>query len=278
MSRNLADLKLECEARGLVVTQTGKREAKSDYETALRDHYWNESNPGEEMPEQIHPMLARNVKDVEPELKEKMLVDGGQFVVQEKINGCRCLMKIRNPAKGRINHLTSRRLSDETYRFNELHDKMPHYRDLELGDEWEDTIIDGEVLAPCHVIDTRIVDGKGQLTVDILQATAATMNCDPEKSVKIQANYGKLVLHVFDCIRFKGKDIRKLPYAIMKDGELDMAKPSRFMYAAQVVEAFVAKMGHLPCEHCDGEHERSEVAPVDLPGVEQENFLDILNG
>lgn len=279
MTRNLADLKIECEAHGIVVKQSGKREAKSDYEIALRDFYWSKTNTGKEMPEQIAPMLARNVKDVDPSLKEEMLADNGQYVIQEKINGCRCLMKIRNPTKGRINHLTSRRLSDETYRYNELHDKMPHYRDLDLGDEWEDTVIDGEVLAPCHVIDTRIVDGKGQLTVDILQATAATMNCDPEKSIKIQEQYGKLVLHVFDCLRFKGQDVRKLPYVVMtKDGQVDLNKPSRYLYALKVVSAVETKLGVLPCQHCDGEIHTEEQVPVNLPGAEQENFLDILTG
>lgn len=277
MSRNLADLKIECEANGLVVTMAGKKEAKSDYETALRDFYWNKTNPGKELPEQIEPMLARNAKDETEEFRVEAMADGGQWVAQEKINGCRCLLHILH---GEANRLTSRRLSDETYRFNELTDKMPHYRDLDLGPDWHDTVIDGEVLAPVHVIDTRIHDGKGQLTVDILQATAATMNCDPEKSIAIQNRYGKLVLHVFDCLRYKGKDVRNLPYVVLTpEGEMDMTKPSRYLYAMEAVQAVLGKLGDLPCQHCTGERPTSlDETLGPQPGCEQEDFMSILTG
>jgi len=276
MTRNLADLKLECSVQEITATQAGNREAKSDYETALRDFYWQRDHKGEEMPEQILPMLARNVKDVDDNLREEMLADGGRWVSQEKINGCRAIIKFRH---GKPNHITSRRLSDEHYRLNELHDKMPHYRDIELGAEWDDTVIDGEVLMPVHVVDTRIFDGKGQVTVDILQATAATMNCDPVKSIAIQDKYGKLVLHVFDCLRYRGHDIRELPYAVYDcDGLLDLTVESRFLYAMKTVEAVVETIGLLPCEHCTGERPESLPDVEDAPQCEQDNFMDLLAG
>lgn len=277
MSRNLADLKLECEVQSIPVTQAGKKEAKSDYETALRDFYWDRDHSGETMPEQIAPMLARNSKDVDASDKNDMLADGGQFVAQEKINGCRCVMKLNQLNHHTINHLTSRRLSDETYRYNELHDKMPHYRDIDLGAAWDNTVIDGEVMAPVSVIDTRIFDGKGQLTVDILQATAATMNCGAEKSVAIQEKYGRLVLHVFDCLRFKGKDVSHLPYVVLDQaGDIDLSKPSRYGYAVQVVEAITEAIGELPCEHCSGVKAPRPELMEPAPQCNQDDFLDII--
>lgn len=272
MSRNLADLKVECLLHGLEVTPSGKRESKGDFEQALREFYWDRDHAGEEMPEQIIPMLARNVKDVDDSLRKEMTADGGNWVAQEKINGCRALLKIRH---GQINHITSRRISDETYRLNELHNKMPHYRDMELGPEWDDTILDGEVLMPCHVVDTSVYDGKGVVTTDILQATAATMNCDPAKSVAIQEKFGKLVLHVFDCLRFQGMDIRDLPYAVLTpDGGLDVTKESRYLFAMKAVMAVTFKIGELPWDPGDAAEHMPAVDPA--PVCEQDTFAELI--
>lgn len=286
MSRNLADLKAECSSLNLIVIQSGKKEAKSDYESALREFYWQRDHAGALMAEQIEPMLARNLKDVEPELAKAMLADGSGWVAQEKINGCRLTVNIRNPNQGRINWCLSRNLSDETYRLNELHDQMPHYRDLYLGDEWEGTVVDGEVLMPVPVVDTGILGGKGVVTVDILQATAAVMNSGADKSVKLQEHFGKLALHAFDCLRFKGRDIRQLPYVVLtKDGQVDQTKESRYGYLMQVVARFIEVMGEMPCQHCLGitRVEEPEVLPTttdgpELPEVFQDSFDDILNG
>lgn len=266
MSRNLADLKKECEAHGLQVQQTGKREAKADYELALRTFYWERDNLGQEMPEQIQPMLARNSKDLAQEELDILWKDDNNWVAQEKINGCRAIIRLRNPKAGRPNHVTSRRLSDETYRLNELHDVVPHYRDLYLGDEWEDTVVDGELLMPNPVVDTRIVDGKGVVTADILQATAAVMNCAASKSVAIQSQYGKLVLHAFDLIRYKGKDLRKVPYT------------ERYKLLEEVVARVNAVMGDIPCQHCEGVRRVEQPKPAKPePTVTQDDFFDLLD-
>jgi ATP-dependent DNA ligase len=242
---------------------------------------WNTAHPGEEMPEQILPMLARKCSDLEQSQVDKMLADDSGWVEQEKLNGCRSLTKFRRPSQGRINHILSRRVSDETYRQSEIHDVMPHYRDLDLGPEWENTILDGEVLAPVPVVDTTIVDGKGVKTLDILQATAAVLNCDPAKSVAIQARFGKLVIHAFDCLRFQGRDIRDLPYVVLTKDQLavDRTKESRFLYTEQVVNRVLEVMGApLPCAHCEGVRFVKPPAPpkVEMPGAEQEDFLDLL--
>lgn len=232
MARSLAELKSLCKQACLTVIQSGNREAKSDFELALRDHIWAKINPGQEMPEQFEPMLARNSKDVTDEEREEMLRDGSEWVAQEKINGCRCVLKIR--ANG-INHLISRRISDETYRKNELHDQLPHYRDMDLGPEWDNTVVDGEILSSVAVVDTGSV-----VTADILQATAATLNCAPEKSVHIQERFGKMVLHAFDLLRFKGRDVTHLPYYDRKD---PLNPKTRYGLLIQVVARVEEVMG-----------------------------------
>lgn len=280
MSRNLADLQAECAKLGLKVEKPVGREGKAPYEKALCDYMWSTSNPGQDLPEQIPPMLARNCKDLLDSEVESMMSDGSSWVMQEKINGCRCEIKVRNPRKGRINYITSRRVSDETYRLSEMHDQMPHYRDMELGDEWEDTIIDGEILMPVPVVDTSIVDGKGVKTLDILQATAATLNCDAVKSIAIQAKFGKLVHHAFDCLRFKGKDIRDLPYVVLtKDKkEIDRTKESRFLYLEQVVVRVIEVLGEQPCAHCEGVRYVEASKEAAKINVEQEDFMSLLGG
>lgn len=252
MSRSLAQLATECSNLNISVLPKGKKIAKSDYESALREHYWLEAvknlnlhGDAAVMPEQIPPMLSRNVKDVTENESSAMWKDG-TFVAQEKLNGCRCVMRIRNPSQGRINHLTSRRISDQFYRLNELHDNLPHYRDVNLGDEWEDTVIDGEIMSAKAFIDTE-----GVVTKTILHATTASLNCGPEKSARIQARYGKMVLHAFDCMRYQGRDISNLPYVTLtKDGDIDFSGQSRYAYLAKVVARVIEVMGQLPCEHC----------------------------
>lgn len=248
MARNLADLKSLCKQFNLMITKTGKRESKADYEKALREFIWNRDNSGEEMPEQIAPMLARNSKDISEPEREEMFKDGSKWVAQEKINGCRCIMKIRKD--GRPNHLISRRLSDETYRQNELHDQLPHYRDLDLGDEWNDTVVDGEILSAVAVVDTTILEDKrGVVTRDILQATAATLNCSSEKSIAIQKKFGRMVLHAFDLLRFKGRDVTNLPYC--DPSNLSNTR-TRYGLLMQVVERVVGVMGEMKDEYSEG--------------------------
>jgi len=277
MSRNLADLQKECATNGIEVDHGGKKPAKSHYETALRDHYWNRDHVGEELPEQIIPMLARNSKDLPKAGVEAMMADGSDWVAQEKINGCRCTIRFRH---GKINHLLSRNLSDETYRMNELHDHMPHYRDLELGQEWDDTIIDGEVMSSVAVVDTSIVDGKGVKTLDILQATAAIMNSGVDKSVALQKAFGKLIFHAFDCLRFKGKDVRELPYAVLdKDGNLDESAECRWNYLVKVVNHVFATEPSLDYTKHEVELPKHDEVEVVEPDTVQENVFDeLMNG
>lgn len=277
MSRNLSDLQKECADLGLEPDMTGcKRASKERYEVTLRDHYWNRDHNGEELPEQIEPMLARNSKDLPKEELDSMLADVSDWVGQEKINGCRCTIRFRH---GKTNHLLSRNLSDETYRMNELHDQMPHYRDLELGAEWHDTVIDGEVMSSVAVVDTSIVDGKGVKTLDILQATAAIMNSGVEKSVALQKAFGKLIFHAFDILRFQGRDVRELPYVVLNaQGDLDDDAECRYNLLSRVVaHVFITDPTLDYSKHVVELPKHVEQEEIE-PQVVQENVFDELLG
>lgn len=215
MARNLADLKAECIANGLAVVQSGKREAKSDYESALRKFYWEKEHPGLPLLNQHQPMLARNAKDLTEDEQSHMWRDNGSWVAQEKLDGCRCILQINpsvNPFRKATevrNELTSRRMSDQTYRLNELTDKLAFYRDFPFPPEWYGAVVDGEVIMPVAEVNTG-----DTTTKNVLQATAATLNSAPDKANDIQRRHGVMRFQAFDLLSTKGGvDIRNYPYS-----------------------------------------------------------------
>lgn len=203
MSRNIADLKKEALELGLTVKQTAKRESKTDYELALRDYYWQKENGSAPMPPQIDPMLAEQTKGMDEATVEMAWKN---FMMQEKVNGCRGILMI-NPMGDGKNLMQSRRISDKNYRFTLNTDAVPHLRDLSIPDCWDGTILDGELQSPVVSIDTEAV-----VTEGILQSTIALLNCAPEKSVRIQQKFGLLTYKVFDIIQYKGMKVVDCSY------------------------------------------------------------------
>ena len=209
MSRNLADLKRECAEHGLTVTPAGKRESKTDFEVALRNFLWTRDHGDEEMLVQIAPMLGRNIKDVDEATADAIW---STFLVQPKINGCRGILHIfaKSP-NGSIpqSRMTSRRVSDQTYRLNENTGNVPHLRDYEYGSDWDGTVLDGELVSPVNSIETESITTNG-----VLQSTVALLNCSPEKSARIQEKFGQLAYRVFDLLFYKGTDVRRESYKV----------------------------------------------------------------
>lgn len=205
MSRNIDDLKKEARELGLNVIQTGKRESKTDYELALRDFYWKREFGTVKMPPQIDPMLAEQTKGMDSELIESAWKN---YMVQEKINGCRGIFMI-NPMGDGKNLMQSRRISDKSYRFTLNSDNVPHLRDVMFHEDWAGTVLDGELQAQTASLDTESV-----ITEGILQSTIAILNCAPEKAVRIQKKHGNLVYKVFDIISFRGKSVVDEPYHV----------------------------------------------------------------
>jgi len=278
MSRNLADLQKECASLNIEVDMTGcKKASKALYENALRDFYWTRDHSGEGMPEQIVTMLARNSKNLPKEEVASMMADGSEWVGQEKINGCRAVIRFRS---GGINHVTSRNRSDEHYRYNELHGRLPHYRDIDLGEGWDDTILDGEIISSVAVVDTSVFDGKGVKTLDILQATAALLNCGEEKSVALQEKFGKLIFCAFDCLRFMGKDVRDLPYVVLDaNGDIDLHCESRYRCAILIVERLIEVAPDMDYSQWEPELPKHDDSPLPEPAVIQEDaFAELMDG
>lgn len=204
--RNLADLKAECHSNGISVTRSGKREAKADYEKALAKFYWRRDHGDEPMPPQLHPMLARNLKDL-PDDEAEFMWQSPRFVAQLKVDGCRLLMFMGQMG----NHFTSRRLSDKTYRYNENTAQVPHLANLTIPD-LNGTILDGEVVCPKAMVNT----GK-TVTLNGLQATVAILALNPKDAVRVQQEQDcELIFKVFDILHYNGQDVTRRSYLLRK--------------------------------------------------------------
>lgn len=202
MSRNLSQLKAEVELNKLTVKSVG-RVSKASYEEALRNFYWKRDHPFETMAPQLHPMLARNIKDLDPETAEYMW-NSTRVVAQEKVDGCRLLQFIGELGSS----FTSRRISDRTYRYSENTDQLPHLRRI-TSPELVGAVLDGEVICMRHDVDTGAV-----ITRNGLQATVALLAIDPKESERIQREQNAwLVYRVFDILAGPGGvDLTGQPY------------------------------------------------------------------
>lgn len=231
--RNLAELKAECVKNAIIVTRAGKREAKSDYEQALRNFYWKRDYPGHKMPPQLHPMLARNLKDVDKELADLMWASS-RYIAQEKIDGCRLLMFMTETG----NMFTSRRISDKTYRYSENTEQVPHLSNLVIP-SLAGTVIDGEVVSPKARVDT----GK-TITLNGLQATVALLALNPVDSARVQRVQDcQLVFKVFDILQHEGKDVTGLPLRHRQQLLLSVVSTIHQNYSSAKIE-FVTYTDH----------------------------------
>jgi ATP-dependent DNA ligase len=195
--RNLSELKAECAKYGVSVLRSGKREAKSDYEKCLAKFFWKRDHGDEQMPPQLHPMLARNLKDL-TEAEAEYMWASTKWVAQEKIDGCRLLMFIGPNG----NYFTSRRLSDKTYRYAENTAQLPHLSGL-ITPHLFGTVIDGEIQSPKAQVNTGKV-----ITLNVLQATVALLALNPTDSARVQREQDcELIFRVFDILQFRGEDV-----------------------------------------------------------------------
>ena len=198
--KTLAELQDACGDLGLVVESTG-RPNKEVWITALRRHFWERDDPGQPIPEQIEPMLLGDWNDITAEQAESLENDHHAWAVQPKLDGCRALFHIKNEGI----RVTSRTISDVTFRLSEHQDNVPH---LSTGLQFlQDTILDGELVCPIAKIDTGSTN-----TENALQAAVAILATSPDKALSIQAqNDTYLEFHVFDVLRFQGHDVTQQP-------------------------------------------------------------------
>jgi len=204
--KNLAELQAECAALGINVETKG-RASKVPYIAALRDYHWQKGHPGEPMPAQIMPMLLGSWEDLEKEEARQIEQDHHAWIVQPKMDGIRALFHIQ----GDRVRITSRTVSEVTYRLSEFQDNLPHLAtDLAgLGG----TILDGELVFPRSRLDTG-----STVTENSLQATMAVLAASPIKARQFQSGqHAYVYFHAFDILRSCGQDVTPLPLIERQD-------------------------------------------------------------
>lgn len=139
--KNLAELQKECAALGIRVTTKG-RASKDPYIATLRDYHWRKDHPDEPPPAQVMPMLLGSWEDLDDDEAETIENDHHAWIIQPKLDGVRALLHI----EGDRVRITSRSVSEVTYRLSEFQDNLPH---LANGlSELNGTILDGELVCP----------------------------------------------------------------------------------------------------------------------------------
>lgn len=128
----------------------------------------------------VVPMTAKEITDEE---EQKQCLRSADFIVEEKFDGTRATMHfIKNGAR-----IFSRRVSEKTGWFCENSDSVPHLRDLFIP-ELKGTVIDGEMFIPNRPF----------------KDVSSTLNCTWDKAIQRQEELGKIVLHAFDIVFYKG--------------------------------------------------------------------------
>lgn len=202
--RNLAELKEACREEELVVKQSGKREAKSDYVEALRAHYLAIDYPSGLPYEEVEPMKCFAIWNMS-EAEQEEIWNSSNWIAQEKLNGCRMIMHFVKWV-GVFAH--SRTVSEQNYRYTELtaallfKDFVPDF----------DATVDMEAYVE-KAIDTRpYTDGAGCVTKSSLHSTSAIFHLRPENARKLQIEQGApLIFKVFDILKINDRNLCQDP-------------------------------------------------------------------
>jgi ATP-dependent DNA ligase len=199
--KNLAQLKAECSTLDLTIPEDRGRESKEPYLAALRDFHWRTDHPGEPLPPQIAPMLLDHWDDLDPEQAKLIENDGPGWIVSPKLDGVRAILDLEG---GRV-RLTSRCVSEVTYRLGEFQDNLTH---LTTGFSGLDgTILDGELVFPGSSLDTGRTIARHPL-----QAATSILSTSPEQALRLQARpEDRLRFHAFDILKSNGTDVTSRP-------------------------------------------------------------------
>jgi ATP-dependent DNA ligase len=140
---------------------------------------------------QIPCMLSQNAKHLSREEMGRLLADPA-WVAEEKYDGCRAKLHI-GPAG---NRLDTRNRLPATHHYHEITDNLPHLASAAMP-ALAGTVLDGELLMP----------GADSRTSAIVIATAG-----PETAQNLQRRLGLCRFVAFDCMFFRGRDIRERPF------------------------------------------------------------------
>jgi ATP-dependent DNA ligase len=199
--KTLAELQAECAALGLTVAGNRGRASKEPYIAALRDHHWRRDHPDEPLPTQTAPMLLGNWADLDLDDARRIEQDEPGWIVQPKLDGVRALLHVE---ADRV-RITSRCVSEVTYRLGEFQDNLPH---LTTGlSALDGTILDGELVFPGSSLDTGRTVAQHPL-----QAVIAILSTSPDQARQFQSRpEHRLRFHAFDILSFRGSDLTRLP-------------------------------------------------------------------
>jgi bifunctional non-homologous end joining protein LigD len=145
-------------------------------------------------------MLLGNWADLKPEEAERIEHEPG-WNVQPKLDGIRALLHV----EGTRVRITSRCVSEVTYRLGEFQGNLPH---LTAGlSALDGTILDGELVFPGSSLDTGRTVARHPL-----QAATAILSTSPLKASRLQARpEHRLRFQAFDILRFRGDDLTGRP-------------------------------------------------------------------
>lgn len=204
--KNLAELQAECATLGIKVETKG-RASKEPYIVALREYHWRKDQFDEPLPAQIMPMLLGSWDDLDDDQAEAIENDHHAWIVQPKMDGCRALLHI----EGNQVRITSRTVSEVTYRLSEFQDNLSHL--AEDLSKLNGTILDGELVCPVSSLDTG-----STVTGNSLQATMAVLATSPNKARQFQeGQHAHVRFHVFDILRSGGQVVTHLPLMDRQD-------------------------------------------------------------
>jgi len=198
--KTLAELQAECAALGITV-ETNGRPSKDPYTAALREYHWRKDHPDKPLPEQFKPMLLSDWDDLTLDQAQELEQDCHAWIVEPKENGVRSLLHV----EGGGVRITSRCVSETTYRLSELQHNLSHL--MKGLDRLKGTILDGELVCP-----VATVDAGSSVTANPLQTTMAILATSPENAQRVQEGQNcRLRFHIFDILRRTGTELVALP-------------------------------------------------------------------
>lgn len=197
--KNSKDLKAFAESLGIDTTKKSVAQIESDLAKVI----WDEEHPGEEMPDQVAPML---IHDLTAEGAEHISKNykSDEWYAQRKLNGMRFILVINPDGSTRM---TSRAKSVKNFRYSELDEHVLGLQNIKSPFSGK-VILDGEIKHPKAEIDLP----SGVHTTSTLQSTVALMHMNSEESLKLQETVGSLIYHVFDILMLDGESTEQLPY------------------------------------------------------------------
>ena len=209
----LGQLKELCETLNLLVVIKGKKEHKDDYVLSLRK-YWVDTLYGsfENIPWSLRfmldsiqsPMLCKRYQLCKPIVKE-MLWESDEYVVEEKIDGFRCL--IFYDAQTHSFDFYSRNNSIKTFLPQSYKDSI--YLTLSEFKYPTSFILDSElVITNPHIM--TMLKYRGYFCTSPSQTITSLLSLNPLESKYLQRQY-PLKFVVFDCL-FDKENIMNLPW------------------------------------------------------------------